>query len=504
MAISFEKFDLDFYLYMNDNLNHDVIKFDKKLAYKDYSNNINDRIVSYDENILENFDSTIYILCNKDLKKLNIKSSQYAKFHYIKFGYKDKRICNIEQIKKILIGFNWIEYIYINPYLIHILKNDRDCIIHYLLNGIKTNKKYLSDKIICKNFDWNIYINYYHDLNNIKNEQKAFEHYIKDGINQDRVDWIQLQTIIYNIDELRYKELYPEMKNKNKHELIYDWMKNNLSNKILTLNNIDTTNDFYINNEFCIAISVYSDKNTPKERLYASYKCLNYIFLLIKNCNIFIVIDNNIIEEHLNFLKQLKKIYNNCFLYINNNNYGIAATKNICINILSKQPNIKYFCLLDDDIFIKNNFVNYAIRILNENDIPILTNFNKALPYYENTCSKDYFIKSDFFLGNILVFNINYFKKFGYFREFPYKWGEEHQEFTKRYLSNSKYKNITVDFRKYINDEFFIDKISTLHLHSVSVDHNKVELNKDKYFEYISNFEYVDFIKTKYIYHEII
>ena len=499
MSISFENFNFDFYLYMNDNLNYDIIKNNKKIAYQDYLQNKNDRIVDFDKNILKNFDPLIYLLCNRDLKKLNIKNLKYAEYHYIKFGYEQKRISSIVDTKKILKNFNWITYIYLNKYLLNKLDNERDCIIHYLLHGIKKNKKYTTDVEICDNFDWIIYVNYYKDLNCIKKKEKAFEHYIKIGIDEERTDWINLQNILYNMDIEKYKKIYSESKNISKNEIIHNWIKSDISDKIL----FSEDDNCEINNSFCIGISVYSDNNTPKERLYASYKCLNYLFLIIKNCKIFIVIDGNINEEHLKFLNHLKNNYKNCYIYKNNKNYGIAVTKNICINILNQQPKIKYFCLLDDDIFIKNNFINYSIDILDKFDIPILTNFNKGLPYFENHFNCRCFIKSKFFLGNILIFNKTYFDKFGYFREFPYKWGEEHQEFTRRYFKNSIYKNTTIDFRKYMNDDFLIGKVNTLHLHSLKVDHKKVIENKNKFLEYLNLDEYVNFDSNKFIYNKL-
>ena len=489
MVINYEKFDLDFYLYMNDNLDIEKIS-NKEMAYADYVKNKKNRIVQFDKKILEEYDGLIYLLCNKDLQELNIKNPKFVQYHYIKYGNKENRISKINEIKKILKKFNWIEYVYLNPKLINKLNNERDCIIHYLLYGIKYNKPYKTDKYICEEFNWIIYLNYYHDLNFIKNEEKAFEHYILNGIDQNRNEWINLKNILFNIDEKKYKEFNPDLNHFNKEKLIYHWLKNTNDGRVLVINQ---DKNIIFNNSFCIGISVYSDNSTPKERLYASYNCLNYLFLIINNCNIFIIIDGNILDEHYNFILKLKKIYKNCFIYKNKKNYGISVTKNMCLNILSEQPNIKYFCLLDDDIFIKKNFLNYSIDLINKYNIPILTNFNKGLPYFEDELNDNNLIKSNFFLGNILIFNKKYFEKYGYFREFPYKWGEEHQEFTKRYFKDNKYKNVTIDFRDYLNDEFIVNNISTLHLHSCSVDHQKVKLNKDKYFEYIQKTEYVNF-----------
>ena len=500
MAISFENFNMDFYLYMNDNLDFEKIKNNKKLAYDDYINNIEIRIAELDKSFFDNFDPIIYLLCNKDLRKLNIKNINYAHYHYLKFGKKENRLSSIAELKKILKNFNWIEYIYLNKYLIHKLNNERECLIHYLLNGILFNKKYKSDKIICTEFNWIIYTNYYHDLNYIKNSKEAFEHYINYGIDNDRIDWINLKNILYNININNYLKINNDINLKSEKSLIEHWIKNDKNGCVLTINKLE--NNF--NYKFCIGITVYSDINTPKERLYASFKSLNYIFLLIQNCDIYLIIDGNINEQHFQFINKLKKAYDNCFIYRNKNNYGIAVSKNICLNILMKNPKCEYFCLLDDDIFIKKNFIDFSINILENYDIPILTNFNKGLPHFENYMENKDFIKSQFFLGNILIFTKKYFEKYGYFRIFPYKWGEEHQEFTKRYFKNNKYKDTTIDFRKYLNDEFFINKVSTLHLHSILVDHELVKENKKKYLEYIKLDGFVDFNIEEYEYIEIV
>lgn len=498
MAISFDNFNYDFYLYMNDSLDYEKIK-NKKDAYQDYKANLDNRIISYDKELLANFDPLIYLICNKDLKNLNIKNLKYAEYHYLKFGYKENRISKLEDVKNIIKNFNWIEYIYLNKHLLHKFNNNRDCIIHYLLYGFRKNKKYKTNKRITLDFDWIIYVNYYYDLNFINNYKKAFEHYIKVGIDEERIDWINLRNILHDVNESEYRKYSVSLKKLSKKDLIHDWIKNDINGKILIRNE----KDINFNNEFGIAISVYSDKKTPKERLLASFKCLNYIFLLIPNCNIYIIIDGNVVDSHYNFLENLKKNYKNCYLYKNESNFGISITKNICLKILNNNENLKYFCLLDDDIFIKNNFINFSIEILKKFDIPILTNFNKGLPFYENKLRDKCFILSKFFLGNILVFTRQFFNLYGYFREFPYKWGEEHQEFTKRYLYDSKYKYTTIDFRKYINDEFVFGNVNTLHLHSLKVDHNKVKLNKKKYFEYIKSNKYVYFNLDKYKVEEI-
>ena len=272
---SYNDFDLDFYYFINDNLDFRQIK-NKNDAYEDYRRNNKYRIASYNKNILMDFDHEIYLLCNKDIKKFNIKDIKYAKYHYIKYGYKEKRLSTIEQVEKILIDFNWIEYLYLYKHLLFQLNNKKDCILHYLINYIHLNKNYKSNKFICKDFNWIIYTNYYHDLNFIKNYKDAFQHYISVGIDEERIDWIYLQQKLFSINSRKYIELYPSLSNLSNNELIYNWIKNDKFGQIMPL----LINNQNFNNTYGIAISVYSDKFTPIERLMASIKCLNYLFLL--------------------------------------------------------------------------------------------------------------------------------------------------------------------------------------------------------------------------------
>jgi len=115
------------------------------------------------------------------------------------------------------------------------------------------------------------------------------------------------------------------------------------------------------------------------------------------------------------------------------------------------------------------------------------------LPFFENVFSNPSIINSRFYLGNIIIYNKESFKKFGYMRKFEFKWGDEHLELTKRYLRNSKYENCAVDFREYIDDYFIINQKSTLHLHSCSTNDIGVKKNNNLYLDYLKENEFVDF-----------
>ena len=198
-------------------------------------------------------------------------------------------------------------------------------------------------------------------------------------------------------------------------------------------------------------------------------------------------------QKDLNFVIKLSKYHPNCFIYKNKKNYGIAKTKNICMYLLTQDKDLEYYCLLDDDIYIKKDFSDYLVNLFKETKIPLISNFNKMLPFFENAFSDSSIINSRFYLGNLIAFSKESFEKFGYMQKFEFKWGDEHLELTKRYLRNSKYENCAVDFRKYLDDYFIINKKNTLHLHSCSTNEFEVKKNNKQYLKYLKQNDFVSF-----------
>ena len=481
------EFDYDFYIYVN-NLNSKKIK-NIDLALKDYKKNKSKRILHQDKEKLKEFDWFIYILVNKDLQVYNVIDEKTATYHYLKHGYKEHRIRNIEELEPILIHFNWIEYLYRNKGLFDTLKNKRDCYIHYLVYKIQDNMYYDTDPLIPNEFNWKFYTHFYKDLNGIHNEEKALTHYIFEGIDENRYDWYEMYKNIKQLDEDEYKKENPDLIKFSKDNAIYHWLNHGIYEERIFISNKEIKKYSTLG----IAVTLYSDKYTPNERLTASMMCLNYLFLMIPNCKIYLIIDGNILKNHLNFLIHLNKHNKNCFVYKNKKNYGIAKTKNICLKLLSNDKDLDYYCLLDDDIMIKKDFSDYLINIFEKTKIPLISNFNKLLPYFENNMKEKYLINSRFYLGNIVVVSKESFKKYGYMQKYDSKWGDEHLELTKRYLKGSDYENTAIDFRIYINDYFIINKKNTLHLHSCSTNENEVHKNNMQYREYLKKNEYVDF-----------
>lgn len=213
---------------------------------------------------------------------------------------------------------------------------------------------------------------------------------------------------------------------------------------------------------------------------------------------IILLIDYEINNDLLKFIEELSYEYQNIDVYINNENFGIAKTKNICLKLLEKYSYLDYFCLLDDDIEIIDNFESYIKNIYDKTKIPLISNFNNEMKFKNIKYDNINLISTKNYFGNILIIHKDELAKKGYFNKFEYKWGYEHIEITKRYLFNTKFKNMAIDFNKYINNSQIINNINTLHLHSLDVEKNLVKINKNLLKKYLIDNSYVDFIFNEY------
>jgi len=290
--------------------------------------------------------------------------------------------------------------------------------------------------------------------------------------------------------------------------IIFTEINNNIKNidNSIKTNNLswcfnDINND--INNKIVykqleytlgIAVSIYSDENTPSSRIEASKIFIKSLIDKIKDTIIIFVIDKYITEDHYDFLLNTIKDNTNIEIYKNINNFGISKTKNICIKLLENKK-IDYICLLDDDIDVTDNFTNYIKYIFNHIDIPLLTNYDNRIRTENNKINNINFIitKKYMYFGNFVCFNSFYFKKLGYFICFPYKYGIEHIEITERYLVNTKYYRYCVDILDYIKNEIFINNKSQLTIHSVKIENSKIKLNSEIMQRSINNIKYIPF-----------
>lgn len=462
-----------------------IIDNNNNLIFFDYNNLIKKEFITYF------FDWLFYVNIYNDLYINNINTSEISLVHFKDKGFNEKRIYNKLFINN-FIYLNYFDWIfYVNNY--DDIKNNnintyQKTLNHFISYGINENR--YCNKFI-KDFDWEFYISKYDDIKNFKNKNDALEHFMKYGINENRII-----NKIYDdkYQNVLYKKYIQSISNITNYDIIIENIEDDIFIKKNINNNIKKVG---------IAISLYIDNNTPYERIIASKICISSIVLKLQNIPIIIVIDYEITEDYLIFLNNLVIHNNNIEIYRNIENYGVAETKNICIKLL-EEKNIDYICLFDDDVEIVKDFTDYIIHIFNNSEIPLLSNFNNYSNYeYINTDNIN-FIKTKHFtdtnthdyFGNIIIINKKYLEIHGYYVVFDYKWGVEHVEITERYLSNTIYKGYAVDLSEYIINEQFINDISTLHLHSISVDMSKYNDNVNKLNE-LSNITYFDYIFDK-------
>ena len=524
-------FNWKFYLYANPDLKKSNI-ITKELAVNHFLKHgqFENRKFKIEEKI-DDFDNNIYYIFNKN-KYNNLNNPDESFFHYILYSPKENIIYNYENAIK-LFNFNWIKYLYLNQDLLKSIFNKKDAFIHFIKYGIvekrnHTCEKYLKLKL---NFNWELYILLYNDLKHIKNHNNALTHFITNGIDENRIYNIIINNMFYKINKEKYNKQYDicyieniHIKNKKVDEkyLVNDNKYEDKNNEIKDNNDEEEEKDyeqklfyfkhwneigkfkkkiFYnqlnknqINSNFGIAISLYMDDNTPKERIMSSYICLNSIVMHFIENKIILLIDYNINSKFLKFVNKLALEYKNIEVFKNNENFGIAKTKNICLKLLKKYDYLDYFCLLDDDIEIIDNFELYIKEIYEKTKIPIISNFNYELNFEKILCNNISLIYTEKYFGNILIIHKDELIKKGYFNKFEYKWGSEHIEITKRYLYNTEYKNIAIDFRAYFNNSQIINNINTLHLHSSNINHSLAKKNKKLLNKYLKQNIYVDFI----------
>ena len=166
----------------------------------------------------ENFDWEKYILENNDLQIGLIMNLKDAWNHWINNGQKENRkfyfktnnkdnkindcIDNIidrfldfldtkkEEKKE---DFDWVLYLLSNPDLIFSgIKSEKDAVNHWLKNGIKENRKYFLENYNSMlreeylYFDWEIYKDIHSDLKNISCPELSWNHWLYHGIKEER------------------------------------------------------------------------------------------------------------------------------------------------------------------------------------------------------------------------------------------------------------------------------------------------------------------------------
>ena len=491
-----------------------------------------------------NFDWKFYVNFHQDLLDNNINTEQLAFYHWKDFGQKEGRLINETQCEG-LDTFDWKYYINKYPDLIENgVTNKISAYKHWIQHGKYemrfTNKEM---ELSYKTFDSDFYLNSYLDLKNsdLKSRKDAFKHWIESGKNEKRYikthndfdyeyymsyynlnDNIKIQSredalehYLNNREQFPFKNIemeisydefdwekyikYNDISEDTKDGAYYHWLTIGKKNGYIFYkkynNNENDSNESIQNNlnRLGVAVSVYSNSKTSLSRILCSKICLNSIVEKFKNSAIIIVIDGLIQPHHMKFIENLTKNNPNISIYKNIQNFGIAKTKNICIKLL-EEYDIDYLCLLDDDVEIIRDLTDYVTDVFKKvPDIPLLSNYNPYLNYKVNDNYLVKFIETTNYFGNLLIINRPFLKTYGYMAEFEYKWGDEHVEFTHRYLDKTPYKNFALNFDNYIINEQLINGQSTLHLHSLNINKEGVNKNHEQMLKLLENIEYIDF-----------
>ena len=270
MSNDLNDFNWKFYLYANKDLVKAGINNKTKAEkhFIDFGRKEN-RIHNYN-NYSKDFDPDIYLAFNKNINNDN-NLFFTPLFHWVLYGYNENRIYNLETAKKILPDFNWIKYLYINKDLIYEnINNESKAICHYINHGKNENRKIISDVNIPNNFNWEDYkINT--NLNNIKNYNDAFIHFIE-NTNKNYINSNVFKNINNKLDTNFYKKYYNYPDYFTKDNIINEWITKGRFEKKIFFNKF---NKNIIKSNFGIAVTVYSDEYTPIERIEATYLFLN-------------------------------------------------------------------------------------------------------------------------------------------------------------------------------------------------------------------------------------
>ena len=527
----------------NCNLNDLIIPFDqlKKLYNNNFeilliNNTLNDNTLNDD--ILNDIQK-LYLFKIILIKKIDNYNDNINKYYNYAISisngkiiiFQDSSCIHIDNILEIIDSIN--EYDFLNNiYSIPIIQLQSDDDNNYLLSNINKSSKLLLIDFLNKNKNL-LWINTNKPNKNNTNTNYNNKNYNNKNYNNKNYNIIFYFLIVHrdildivngfneNCDKLDLNDFIIRITKITKLQLINSIIFNYFLNKNLldsiifcnnndinkNINNLNNNDNVYKKREYKvgIAITIFSNNDTPLSRIEASKIFIKSLTENINDTSIIILIDKEIKEDHYEYLKDKIRDRRNIKLYKNKENYGISKSKNICIKLL-EEIGIDYICLLDDDILIKKDFTEYIIRAYNNVNISLLVNNDKKIKSIKTIVNgiKFNITRSYYYYGNFICINRIYLRKYGYNILFPYKYGLEHIEFTERYLRNSIYKNHCLDISEYIDDDIKVGNKSQLSIHSIIVDNNKIKQNTKVMNISLSNIKYISFDYNKNDIEEII
>jgi hypothetical protein len=405
--------------------------------------------------------------------------------------FQNSECFHYDSIFEIIKNYNFINYIYTASIVNLTSENENN----FILNT-NNNQNNISNSLNKYSKDYKV---------NLKSNNNNISYFLiihrknLDIINgfdesENNLNFNNLYNRITNICSLKCISsrifVYYCIKTINLREILNNSKNDNLND------NLNDTTSFYKRREYKtgIAITLFSDRQTPKGRIEASKIFINSLIENIKTTPIIFLIDHDIIQDHYDYLIEKVNNSSNITIYKNILNYGISKSKNICIKLL-EEMNIDYICLLDDDILIKKDFTEYIKNILDNINIPILANADKKHINKNKVINNFNFnlTKPLFYYGNFMCINRYYIEIYGYNILFPYKYGLEHIELTERYLSDSKYRYHCIKLDDYFDDRIIVDNVSQFAVHTIIINNKRIKDNQRIMNSALRNIKYISF-----------
>lgn len=392
-------FDYKYYFNKYDDLGINSLTSVNQLLNHWLKNGIKeDRIASL-KYIETKIDYEYYLEKYYDLKENGINNNKLAFQHYINHGEKEKREINYyEKIKDFDIDFYKLYYKDLSE------KDNLSIIKHYIYNSKNEIRlKNINEFIDYMNFNWEFYKNNYQDLKDLKNERECVLHYLEYGIHNNKN--LKNNFFYNNLDKITIKNQKLINKNNVKigvvittysyygvfvRQCIECFIRELPKNSFIVLY-INESNDpitMNLKKKFNNITIINIEDQTSNGGLTATWN--DGIFLCQKNnCDIIILSNDDIL-----FNNSINNIIWECYKNKNELKYFGPLTnkpgpKNCIYNKfqLGKKPvnNLSFIPEFDNKICNLNGFfMVFSKYVLNKNKFNEKYFFNPEFPFEKN------------------------------------------------------------------------------------------------------------------------
>ena len=393
------------------------------------------------------FDWKYYVKQYADLAHITTEAA--ALEHWTNIGRRENRICNIHKIyapPQYITWRGWYNHPTIHPRPLHFLAATHRAnvqAIGYFNEAFKDGLWYDDDDFLKRITMSNRLINHtpenvfgihqYHDNGSVSHSKKLEE---------------------FNVMVARNKEIH----NTSNTEIVKN-PKLDIIAEITLNQNLKTK-------RLGLAITTYSDETTSDIRLDIIRESFESLRKFQDGIKVIIVANDSLLPQHRAMLNEFAS---NFEIRYRKKEGGISAAKNTCIKSLI-QANVDIGFLADDDMIYKEGW----FRIYASNIITTGVDHLAFWPREITATQHDYLMKNTRFMyphagyaGCFVTFTPRLIEKIGYFRIFPYKYGSEHVDFSKRSIVHSGttevcdayYSNLylTLNPRSYTHKSFQIE-----------------------------------------------